>query len=63
MYGSTSTVLARPQFTAAEELLGAVVLQDVWVLLPELLPYNVTVVVLHPPPAASHRHVLLLPIR
>lgn len=45
--------------TAAQERL-AVVLQDVWVFLPERLPYNVTVVGLHPPPAAGHGHVLLL---
>lgn len=53
-----SSVFSPP--TAAEELLGAVVLQDVWVFLPELLSYNVTVAVIHPPPAAGHRHVLLL---
>lgn len=41
--------------------LGAVMLQDVRVFLPELLPYDVAVVLLHPPSAAGHRHVLLLP--
>lgn len=45
---------------AALKLLATVVLQDVWVVLPELLSYNVTVIVLHLPPAASHRHILLL---
>lgn len=41
-------------------VLGVVVLQDVRVFLPELLPYNVAVVLLHPPPAAGHSHVRLL---
>lgn len=41
-------------------VLGAVMLQDVRVFLPELLSYNVAVVLLHPPPAAGHRHLLLL---
>lgn len=41
-------------------VLGAVMLQDVRVFLPELLCYDVAVVLLHPPSAAGHRHVLLL---
>lgn len=46
--------------TAADGLLAAVVLQDVRVLSPKLVSYDVTVVGLHPPPAASHSHVFLL---
>lgn len=41
-------------------VLGAVMLQDVRVFLPELLSYNVAVVLLHPPSAAGYRNVLLL---
>lgn len=62
-YGSTSTVLANISsgfFSLRSCLLAVVVLQDVGVLLPELLPYNVAVMGLHPPPAAGHRHLLLL---
>lgn len=62
---STATHWFGPQFSvsppaAADWLLGAVVLQDVRVLLPELVCDDVAVVVLHPPPAAGHRHVFLL---
>ena len=59
-YGSTSTILSQSRSPAAGEELLAVVFQDVWVLRPELVSYNVAVVGLHLPPAGSHRHVLLL---
>lgn len=56
--------LNRPQFllclTSLPLVLGVFALQDVRVFLPELLPYNVAVVLLHPPPVAGHSHVRLL---
>lgn len=54
------TVIIGPLFNRP---LGAVILQDVWVLLPELFSYDVTVVLLHPPPAAGHQHVFLFFVR
>lgn len=62
-YWSPSTVLASQYLSYRSrgqmELLAAVILQDVWVLLPELVSYNVTVVGLHSPPAASNSHIFL----